>query len=235
MACGSKRTDGARYGPSRAVSTTSRPPATASVEAVSIAGRQASPNSVVMRYGTALPSVSAPINSPSAKPRRARNQPAAIFIAGGYTAARPMPVAKRSAITTHGPGASSTAAFAAAPASAPAQMRRGPDTRSAMLMNAPASVPATKPACTAMVSQAASLPLKERSRASAGVTAVAENHSVMPRNCASAMMPSWIQAPGGDVSWDRIKEPCRYPTRRRRSTMASTSSSTKITSCRWWR
>jgi zinc protease len=53
-----------------------------------------------------------------------------------------------------------------------------------------ASVPTTNPACTAMVSHEDSLLVKANSRASAGVTAVAENHSVIPKNSATATTAS---------------------------------------------
>ena len=56
------------------------------------------------------------------------------------------------------------------------------------------SVPATKPACTAMVSHAACAGAMSNSVIRSGVTAVAENHSVMPRNCASETTPSIFHA-----------------------------------------
>ena len=66
-----------------------------------------------------------------------------------------------------------------------------------MLTNAASNVPTTKPPCTAIVNQDASVALICSSRESAGVTAVAENHSVIPRNSARAMTTSWPQAPAG--------------------------------------
>ncbi len=223
MACGSNRAAGAANGPSAPKLHMITAPAAASADEVSMAARHSSPNKVVTRYGTALPSVSAPMSRPSAKPRRVLNQLAAIFMAGGYTAASAMPVARRSAMSDHAPGAATTMALASAPPRAPAHTSLRAETRSAMLTNAAISVPATKPPCTAIVSHAASTLLRCHSRTMAGVTAVAENQSVMPSSSARAMITSCRQAPAGTVfSWDRIKEPCRYPTRRRRSTMAST-------------
>ena len=70
-------------GPSRTTATASSPPSSASAEVKTIGVRHADPKSVVTRCGIALPSVSAPISVPRAKPRRVRNQPAATFIAGG--------------------------------------------------------------------------------------------------------------------------------------------------------
>ena len=80
---------------------------------------------------------------------------------------------------------------------APAHTRCRLSTRSAMLMNAARSVPTTKPPCTAIVSHDASVALSCSSRERAGVTEVAENHSVIPRNSARAMTTSWRQAPVG--------------------------------------
>ena len=53
-----------------------------------------------------------------------------------------------------------------------------------------ASVPATKPAWTAIVSQAVAPAVSANSRTMAGAAAVAENHNVIPRNCASATRQS---------------------------------------------
>ena len=62
--------------------------------------------------------------------------------------------------------------------------------RSARFSTALTSVPATKPPCTAIVSHAVCPGLSLNSRTSAGVTAVAENHSVMPRNSPEASRAS---------------------------------------------
>jgi hypothetical protein len=64
---------------------------------VSVTGVIPAPGIACTRYGVALPTVSAPTTVPTASPRRARNQVAIIFIAGGYTPARHTPVTKRHA------------------------------------------------------------------------------------------------------------------------------------------
>ena len=56
---------------------------------------------------------------------------------------------------------------------------------SAMFDNALNKVPATKPACTAIVSHGACAWEMLNSSMRRGVTAVAENHNVMPRNWAT--------------------------------------------------
>ena len=55
---------------------------------MSTTGAIPAPGMACTRYGVALPTVSAPTIVPTASPRRARNQVAIIFIAGGYTPAR---------------------------------------------------------------------------------------------------------------------------------------------------
>src|SRR6266581_2547456 len=66
------------------------------------------------RCGNAEPSVSAPTSTPMATPRPSRNQPAAIFIPGGYTPASAAPVTIRNAMPADGPGASATPSVASA-------------------------------------------------------------------------------------------------------------------------
>ena len=63
-----------------------------------------------------------------------------------------------------------------------------------MLRKALRSVPQTKPAWTAIVSQAACSAFRASSDTNVGVTAVAENHSVMPKNSPRAISPSMRQA-----------------------------------------
>ena len=51
--------------------------------------------------------------------------------------------------------------------------------------------PATNPACTGVVSQAADPALMCHCLARAGTTAEAENHTPMTSTCTSAMRPRW--------------------------------------------
>ena len=71
------------YGPSRKPIHTSAAASSAPADAVSVTGRMPAPGIACTRYGSALPTVSAPTMVPTASPRRARNQVAIIFIAGG--------------------------------------------------------------------------------------------------------------------------------------------------------
>src|SRR5438093_489138 len=58
-------------------------------------GAPREPATACARYGTALPTVSAPTTVPIARPRSEENHVAIIFMAGGYTPARQNPVKKR--------------------------------------------------------------------------------------------------------------------------------------------
>ncbi len=78
-------------------------------------------------------------------------------------------------------GATVIAALQAAPARHPAVNSRRALMASAAFVTAVRRVPATNPACTAMVSQARMAVSSANSRATDGAAAVAENHSVMPR------------------------------------------------------
>src|SRR5262245_46773172 len=100
------------------------------------------------------------------------------------------PVAKRSAIACPAPPAYAIAALATAPATHPAAKSRRALSTSARFNRALASVPATNPACTAIVSHAVAEGESDRSAAIAGAAAVAENHSVMPRNWPRAVAAS---------------------------------------------
>src|SRR4051812_23659223 len=83
-AAGSKRALLATYGPSPTAVTTIAPPMSASADAASISVRHGSvADADARRWGNADPTVSAPIRTPSAAPRRCSNQPAATFIPGG--------------------------------------------------------------------------------------------------------------------------------------------------------
>ena len=119
---------------------------------------------------------------PSAVPRRSRNHPATIFRPGGYTHASATPVHTRRRMTATALSANGMAALAAAPMAHPAANSRRALRTSARLSSALVNVPATNPAWTAIVSHA--VPARDSASASAiaGAAAVAENHSVMPRN-----------------------------------------------------
>src|SRR5919206_3234324 len=101
----------------------------AHADAVSTTGATPAPGSAWTRYGPALPTVRAPTTVPTASPRRARNQVATIFIAGGYTPASASPVAARQASARRyaAPGSAGRArraALATAPATALAAKSR---------------------------------------------------------------------------------------------------------------
>src|SRR5687767_3222521 len=118
------------------------------------------------------------------------------------------PVTNRRAITLLPPGANSTAAFAAPPTSEPTNINVREFTMSAMFDNALNKVPTTKPACTAIVSHGACAWEILNSSMRRGVTAVAENHNVMPRNWATEITASIRHAV--DLSLNQIPgKPCR--------------------------
>src|SRR5262249_2027060 len=77
-------------------------PMTGKADITSMFVRQLSLPIALIKYGVPLPIASAPIKTPIAKPRFSRNHVAAIFIAGGYTPARHMPVQNRNAIALAG-------------------------------------------------------------------------------------------------------------------------------------
>jgi hypothetical protein len=159
------------------------PPMTDSADELSISVRHERSAAIqARRWGNAEPSVSAPTTTPSALPRRSRNQPAAIFMPGGYTQASAAPVMKRSATIADASDVYAMAALAVAPARQPAANSRRALKTSARLSSALTSVPATKPPWTATVSQVVADSPSESSAAMRGAAAVAENHSVIPRN-----------------------------------------------------
>src|SRR5438874_290440 len=86
--------------------------------------------------------------------------------------------------------ASATPPFVIAPAMQPHATSRRAGIASAALVMAVSSVPQTNPAWTAIVSHARIDALMANSCATAGAAAVAENHSVMPRNSATAIHAS---------------------------------------------
>src|SRR5437879_1065359 len=118
---------------------------------------------------------------PIAKPRPSRNQPATIFIPGGYTPARAAPVTRRSAIPTTRVGAIATPSVASPATTADAWTSRRADQMSLSVSIADTSAPTTKPSCTEMVSQAAPAGPSCHRRESVGATAEALNHGAMAR------------------------------------------------------
>src|ERR1035437_2511452 len=118
---------------------------TALSDAVSTTGPTPAPGNACTRYGPAFPTVSAPTTVPTASPHRARNQVAAIFIAGGYTPARKKPAANRETSAGPNPDAMASQALPAAPNRADAANRRLAGTMSARLSTADTAVPATNP------------------------------------------------------------------------------------------
>jgi hypothetical protein len=101
-----------------------------------------------------------------------------------------MPVASRSAIALAPLGATVTSAFAAAAIAQPIANSHRALMTSGRFASALTSVPATNPACTAIVNQEAPEASRSYSRMRAGVAAVAENHAVIPRNSAAASTTS---------------------------------------------
>src|ERR671931_2197695 len=96
------------------------------------------------------------------------------------------PVANRSGNAVDGPWQAATSPLtAAAPTEAVKNTGRA-GTGSARLVTAETSAPATKPSCTAMVSQAASVGDSAHSARSCGSTADAENQVVIDRTIAAA-------------------------------------------------
>ena len=117
--------------------------------------RQSIPPTALIRYGDAEPSVSAPTRMPTIRPMSPFAHVDASFIPTGYTPAMHAPVTKRSSGATQDAGSttSSSALAIAATIAAQAKSRRG-STRSARPSIALARHPATKPACTLLVSAA---------------------------------------------------------------------------------
>src|SRR5438105_2909019 len=188
----------ATYGPSRTIASTSAPPTIASDDADSISVRHGiAADAAARRCGNADPTVSAPMSTPSAAPRRFSNQPAAIFIPGGYTHASAAPVQTRSTISSAGPAARTSAAFDAAASTQPIANRRRALITSGRLASADTSVPITNPPCTAIVSHAVSAPVRWNSATIGPFAAVAENQSVIPQKIAS---DSHASCHGGDAA-----------------------------------
>src|SRR5690606_7036011 len=74
-----------------------------------------------------------------------------------------------------------------APASAQRRNTRRGEKRSAMVSSAKASVPATKPACTAAVSQPSATSGSPQSRCRSAITPFVANQSEEPASCATAI------------------------------------------------
>src|SRR3989475_98443 len=186
------------------------PPAARSEAAPSVPrhGRSVRPR---IRWGTAEPTVRAPIRIPIARPRPSRNHVAMIFIAGGYAPAMLTPVTKRR--TRAGARLDTqraSAPFAAAPRRTDQVMSVRGDQTSGRLPSALASVPTMKPAWTAIVSAALPLSSSAHSRSSAGRTAEALNQRARAPSSASERTVSCRQArvtPGALLDDARVPEP----------------------------
>src|SRR5262249_6984491 len=138
------------------------------------------------KSGRADPRPPAPTPTPSAVPRRSRNQPAAIFIPGGYTQASAAPVQNRSPMMAPAEGATAIAALQQAPNRQPPAKSRLALTASARFVTTVTTVPNTNAARTGIVSHARAPASSAKSREMAGAAAVAENQSVMPRTSPAA-------------------------------------------------
>jgi hypothetical protein len=123
-------------------------------------------------------------------PRSAFVQVAMIFMPTGYTPANSAPVRNRSASAIPGPlAASGMSVVIPAASSADPPNSQCVGSRSARLNTADTSAPATKPACTDMVSQARPPSSRLHAADSAGTTAEAENHTAIASNSAMANIP----------------------------------------------
>ena len=131
---------------------------------------------------------------PIAQPRPSRNQPATIFIPGGYTPASAAPVATRRAMPTVGFEALATPTVASAAATADTWTSRRADQRSLRVRTAETSAPRTKPSCTEIVSQAVPVGVSCHTRESVGATADALNHGAIAKSSAMASTASTRRA-----------------------------------------
>ena len=200
---GSNGALGNTSGPSRPSPRTISPPAIDSAELVAITGAQASPPRPLIRCGSAEPKAKAPTITPRARPRSRSNQAAMAFIAGGYTRARHTPVARRTAIAVPGVCTPNKPRLARPAAILPSAIRRRGFTRSARFSVAEISAPATKPSCTAIVSQAPQPGARCQAFCSSGRTAVADSQGAMPSNMPVASTPRASQRPAGGEALDR--------------------------------
>ena len=124
------------------------------------------------RCGRAVPTDSAPISTPIAMPRPARNQPEMSFMPTGYTPAMPTPVMNRNGRAEIGSVASqANPRFAAAVTTAPQKKSRSPRITSAAPVVARIRAPTANPIWTATVSIATSRPWNCQWSFSSGVTA----------------------------------------------------------------
>lgn len=133
-------------GPSVTVRAIRLAPTTARIEAPIRTPRHWSPIPR-MRWGPALPTVSAPTSTPSAMPLPRPNHPAIAFMPLGYTPARASPVRNLSpyASETLSTDMRITAALAAAATVAAMTKSRREGTESAIPVVAIATAPITKP------------------------------------------------------------------------------------------
>ncbi len=109
-----------------------------------------------------------------------------IFIAGGYAPARHTPVAnRRMSAGQRLETRRASAALVAAPSTMPTVITARAEKTSGRLVSALRSVPAMKPACTAIVRPAAPPAVRPHSRVRAGRTADALNQSERASSSAS--------------------------------------------------
>ena len=143
-----------------------------------------------MRWGSAEPSVRAPIIAPSANPRPTRYQLDIAFSAGGYTPASAAPVTSRAKREGMNASVSTMDAFARAAIEALIMIRRLGGIRSARLVAEENTAPTTNPSWTAMVSQLLSADERSHRSLSCPSTAAVENHGDIASTSATARMMS---------------------------------------------
>ena len=97
---------------------------------------------------------------------------------------------KRSASAAANPPLTTKPAFAVAPVSAATAKYQREGRTSARLSTAAIAVPQTNPSCTIVVNHAASPRVNDHVCQSCGETALAANHSDIPRSSAPARMAS---------------------------------------------
>ena len=133
-------------------------------------------------------------------PRRARNQVAAIFIAGGYTPASAAPHSARVISACENDGTTGSSRLIAAASSADIANSRRAATISARLSSADSAVPPTNPSCTAVVSHPTCALESDQRCCSSGATALPANHTLIPSNSAQATRSSMRQRSGASSS-----------------------------------
>ena len=175
-----------RTSPSRTISDHQSAADDCSADADSINCRQSSvADTDASRCRNAEPTVSAPIKTPSAAPRRRSNQPAAIFIPSGYTQASAAPVATCRTMRPTGPSAPTSAALAAAATRQPTANSRRGSMMSRQIQQRREQRADDETALHRPSSAMRWPPEYRRNSAMMGAfAAVAENHKVIPRNMA---------------------------------------------------